>query len=104
MGVYPSGSLRQRQRKKIGEKERKRAILYSSHDATFCRGKLAGGLETANRENEKSCGERQRQKKKEGKRIRISSCNRLSERNRPLITLDNRFAKHCETNATSVDD
>lgn len=33
----------------------------------------------------------------------IPTSNRLRERNRTLITPDNRFAKRCKTNATSID-
>jgi len=54
--------------KRWGRKREKKNSLYSSHDATFCRGKPAGGLETANRETGKSCGEKQREQ--EGKRER----------------------------------
>jgi len=35
--------------------------------------------------------------------VGIPSSNRLSERNRPLITPDNRFVKRYKTNATSID-
>lgn len=47
--------------------------------------------------------ESKRGRERERESTGISSSNRLPERNRPLITLDNRFAKHRETNATSVD-
>lgn len=46
--------------------------------------------------------ERRKGWKEEGESMGISSSNRLRERNRTLITPDNRFAKRCKTNTASI--
>lgn len=65
MFTRAEGSDRGKEKKK--RKREKECSLYSSHDA-FCHGKLAGGLETADRETRKS-REEKREREREGKKV-----------------------------------